>query len=277
MPPLNDHKDYKIVGDEVDLLHPVPPLPPDFDDDFEDLTEQLRDLPIVQINPDVHYVKKGKYASEIRALLACQGGSCPGVPESAHIIQLLGKSPAGELVFEKHDNHYLLWEVFPLSKYKRWILQVIEGLRCLHSHGLVHRDLRTDNLVFTYGKHDAIVIDLQCRRGNRLAPEVSRGHVLDAGWSVKSDIYDLGYLIKSMVYCTTPVTNLVEWPVPYPLDMIVDACTRVKPDDRPTLDEVAAMVDGMEDTCADCGPQNQHGIKLDDMLDNMFDGLSGAC
>jgi hypothetical protein len=35
-----------------------------------------------------------------------------------------------------------------------------------------------------------VFCDLEGRWGNRLAPEVSREPVLDAGWTKKSDIYD---------------------------------------------------------------------------------------
>jgi hypothetical protein len=49
-----------------------------------------------------------------------------------------------------------------------------------------------------------------------------------------------------MVYGNTPITPVVEWPVPYPLDGIVAACTRDLPEERPTLEEVYTMVSQIE-------------------------------
>lgn len=253
MPALDTSRAYDMVGDEVRPLPAAPPLPVVEEDDTEDTSEILATLPTVEVDPEVHFVKKGKYASEIRNLLACQGASCPGVPRSGHVVQLLGTSRAGELVFRKLRPRYILAPVArPLATYKTWILQAIEGLRCLHSVGIVHRDLRLDNVVFspnaaatTGGCEDLVIIDLESRWGNRRAPEISREPgLLDAGWTEKSDIYDLGYLIKDMIYGNAPITIPVQedWRVPPPLDDIVEACTRASPEERPSLDELSVMV-----------------------------------
>jgi Protein kinase domain len=241
LPVLNG--DHEIIGDQIHPLEHATPPPSDLDDDSEDLSAVLASLPMIEVDPNKHFVKKGKYKSEIWNLLKCQGGSCPGVSKSIHVIQLLGKSSDGELVFEKFKPRYVLAFVNTLAAYKTWILQVISGLKYLHSLGIVHRDLRIDNLIFSSDTSRVLICDLEGRWGNRLAPEVSREPVLDAGWTEKSDIYDLGYVIKGMIYGNTPITNLLEWPVPPPLDTIVEACTCDVPGERPSLDELYAMVD----------------------------------
>ncbi|KAK0741737.1 kinase-like domain-containing protein [Apiosordaria backusii] len=245
LPPLDPGGDYNIIGDDIHRLVNPPPLPC-FEDDSEDISAALASLPEIEVDPDAHFIKKGKYATEIQNLLACQGGSCPGVPKSAHVIRLLGKSLYGELVFEKFTPRYVLAAVHPLSKYKAWILQLIDGLRCLHSLEIIHRDLRIDNLVFSRDNSRLLICDLESRWGNRLAPEISRRPVLDAGWTKKSDIYDLGMTIKGMIYGNTPITNLVEWHAPPPLDDIVASCLRISPEDRPSLDEVYDMVENIK-------------------------------
>ena len=53
--------------------------------------------------------------------------------------------------------------VHPLGSYKAWILQVIVGLRCLHSPGIVHRDLRIDNLLFSPDGSRLLICDLESR------------------------------------------------------------------------------------------------------------------
>ena len=237
--------DYEINGDQIHLLKHVPPIP-DVDDDSEDLSAALESLLTIVVDSHKHFVKKGKYESEIRNLLKCQGGSCPGVPQSSHIVQLLGKSSEGELVFHKLKPRRTLSFIHPLATYRNWILQVISGLKCLHSLGIVHRDLRIDNLVFASDDSHVLICDLESRWGNRLAPEISRNPVLDAAWSTMSDVYDLAYVIQGMIYGNIPITNVLEWPVPRPLDAIIEACTRDVPEERPSLDELYAMVEKIE-------------------------------
>ncbi|EEH06852.1 conserved hypothetical protein [Histoplasma capsulatum G186AR] len=237
--------DYEVVGDQLRPLEHAP-LPPELDDDSEDLSALLALLPVVKVDTNKHFTKKGKYKSEIQNLLKCQGGSCPGAPKSNHIIQLLGKSSEDELVFEKFRARYTLALVYTLAVYKSWILQLISGLKCLHSLGIVHRDLRIDNLVFSSDGSRLLICDLESRWGNHLAPEISHEPVLEAGWTEKSDIYDLGYVIKGMIYGNVPITHQVEWHVPEPLDAIVDACTHDVPEERPSLDDLYDMVNEID-------------------------------
>ncbi|KAJ2986937.1 hypothetical protein NUW58_g4791 [Xylaria curta] len=233
---------YNITGNDIRPLASPPPLP-DFQDDSEDISNALAALPVVAVDPNQHFVKRGKYTSEIHNLIACQGGSCPGTRKSPHVIQLLGRSYQGELVFEKLVPRYVLAAVHPLSTYKDWILQLVDGLCYLHSLDIVHRDLRIDNLLFSRDGSHLVICDLESRWGNRLAPEISRLSTLEANWTKASDVYDLGVTIKGVLYGNTPITNLVEWKVPAPLDKIVEACTRVLPVDRPSLDEIRDMME----------------------------------
>ena len=240
---------YEILGDEIRVLETVPALPR-LEDDSEDLRAALVSLPVIEPDSSKHFLKAGKYVSEIQNLLKCQGGSCPGTPVSPHIIQLLGKSPDRKLVFKKFYPRVALVYINPLKQFKTWLLQLISGLKTLHSLGIVHRDLRIDNLVFSVDHSEMFIIDLEGRWGNQQAPELSREPTLDAGWTEKSDIYDLGKLIKCMVYGNAPDTGAVEldWAIPSPLDSLVEACTRKVPEQRPSLDELYTMVDSIKVT-----------------------------
>ena len=250
LPTLDSKLSYEIIGDEIRRIEQAP-LPPseeeDDSDDNESINEALATLPVVQVDSNKHFVKRSRYVSEIQNLLLCQGGTCPGVPKSAHIVHLLGKSTNEELVFQKLNPRYILATVYPLSVYKAWILQLIDGLRCLHSLAIVHRDLRIENLVFTPDNSRLLICDLESHWGNRQAPEISRQPILNAGWTKKSDIYDLGYVIKGLIYGNAPITNQVEWHVPPPLDAIVAACTHDSPTERPNLDVLSAMVSKIEE------------------------------
>lgn len=193
------------------------------------------------------FLKKPKYESEIVNLLKCQGG-CPGEPLSSHITQLLGRTTDGALVFPRYIQHTLPLHGGRLDNLKQWLLDVIEGLKCLHSLDIVHGDIRIANVVFSHDHQRLLICDLEGRWGNRKAPEVLYNKSLDCGWSKKSDIYDIGPLIKGFVYANAPINNAVEWPVPPPFDDLVAACMRPAPDDRPSLDELKTMVEKIDTT-----------------------------
>jgi hypothetical protein len=239
--------DFEIHGETVRLIEAAP-LPPEREDDTEDISLQLLLLPEVQVDEAQHHVKKGKYLSEVNNLLKCQSGSCSGARKSSHIIHLLGKSSKGELVFEKLLPRFLVLPRYcSVAIYKRWVQHMVAGLRCLHSLGIIHRDLHIENLLFTADGQNLVLGDVEGRWGQRSAPEISREDTLDAGWTEKSDIYDIGVCIKCIIYANIPVTSQVEWPIPPPFDRIVEACLRKDPLERPTLDELEAMLEEIEE------------------------------
>jgi serine/threonine protein kinase len=243
LPSVSGH--CEIDGDNIRPLDHCLKHPKLEEGDSEDVSELVAELPVVAVDQSKHFVKKGKYRSEVQNFIKCQGGSVPGRPLSSNVIQLLGRSSNGELVFEKlRSNRETFYRSHTLDVYKSWILQLINGLECLHNVGIVHRDLRSDNIVFSEDGKRLLICDLESRWGMRLAPEVAlRGGIEDSGWSPMSDIYDIGGCIKSMVYANHPLTNFVEWPVPHPLQAIVDACMRPAAGERPSLAELREMVD----------------------------------
>ena len=242
----------EFFGDDVRDLDVLIPLPDEENleedvDDTDDISAELKLLPLVVIDKSKHAVKKCKYRSEIYNLLKCQGGKCPGSPLSQHIVQLLGKSKKDELVFEKlMPRAHILGRFCSLAIYKNWILQLIEALSALHGLGIVHRDLRVDNIVFSEDGQRLVVCDLETHWGMRSAPEIPLDGGLDNFWTEKTDIFDVGLCIKSFVYANHPITEQVEWPVPSPLDTIVKACTHTTPHQRPSLHELRAMVEKIE-------------------------------
>ncbi|KAJ5159102.1 uncharacterized protein N7500_008753 [Penicillium coprophilum] len=240
LPLIKGH--FEINGDVIRQIT-NPPQPPNREEDSEDLTPILARLPEIEVDPLRHFTKKGKYRSEVENLLKCQGGSCPGTPLSPHIIQLLGKSPVGELVFEKLDPRYFaLGRFCSIAIYKKWILHIITALKVLHSLGIVYRDLHIDNLLFSRDGQTLVLADLEGRWGRRSAPEIVLEDTLNSNWTEKSDIYDIGIVIKCIIYANIPMTSEVEWPIPPPFDRIVGACTRTNSAERPDLSELEAML-----------------------------------
>lgn len=193
---------FEIDGDKIRPLGHFLEYPAVEEDDSEDVSELVSKIPLVDVDPAKHFVNRGKYRSKIENLTSCQGGSIPGHPLSSHIAQLLGKSANGDLVFEKlSPSAYILSRFSSLALYKRWILQLIDTLECLHSLGIVHRGLRIDELVFANNSKRLVVCDLESHWGEREALEVAFwGGLDDSGWTTKSDIFDLGNCIKGMVY-----------------------------------------------------------------------------
>jgi hypothetical protein len=82
----------------------------------------------------------------------------------------------------------------------------------------------------------------------RNAPEIAWDDGIDSGWTFESDIFEIGTLIRRMIYANDPITQQIEWPVPAPFDKIVGACQRSDPQARPTLDEISAMLDAIDDS-----------------------------
>ncbi|KAK4096656.1 hypothetical protein N658DRAFT_480234 [Parathielavia hyrcaniae] len=234
-----------LDGHVIRSLDQCPSHPTEPEADFEDVSDLVFKLPLIDVDSSKHFTKKGKYKSEIENLLKCQGSACPGTALPPHLVHLLGASADGQLVFEKLSTRGpTLARFSSLETYKRWNLDIVDALSCLHSLGIVHRDLRIDNCLFTPEGSRLVVCDLESRWGQRAAAEIAcDGGVDDSGWTARSDIHDIGNCIKCMVYANAPITNQVEWPVPEPLQSVVVACMRTSPDDRPTLLELRRMVE----------------------------------
>ncbi|KAI1149887.1 kinase-like domain-containing protein [Nemania diffusa] len=247
LPQRSDH--YEIDGDEIHPLDAGLPLPEPDEDDSEDTDDLLASLPLVEVDRERHFVKKGKYRSEIVNLLKCQYGSCPGPPTtSKHIVQLLGKSAKGELVFDKFfPRQTVLTRFSDLATFKRWLLHLVDALESLHSANIVHRDLRVENFVFSRDGERLVVADLEEHWGQRGAPEIAKdGPPGRAGWTTMSDVYQIAQCIRCMVLGDVPRTSQYPVPIPKPLDAIADACSRTVPELRPTVPQLRRMLEAID-------------------------------
>lgn len=205
LPAMSGH--FEVDGDDIRPLDCCLKHPEVIEDDSEDVTELISKLPLVSVNPAKHFVKKAKYRSEVENLIKCQGGSVPGRPLSLNVIQLLGTSPDGQLVFEKLScSARTLHSFSSLAVYKSWILQLIDALHCLHSVGIVHRDLRADNLLFSNDGQRLVVCDLESRWGERRAPARGRLRGGLGGLGVEPFIRHIRYWKLHQKY------GIREWP-----------------------------------------------------------------
>lgn len=173
---------------------------------------------------------------------------------------LLEYVPGGSL-------YSILHKFGPLSQkvIKTYSYQIIKGLQYLHSHQVIHRDLKSPNVLVT---DDAVIklIDFGCSKRcedgeiNKsikgspywMAPEV----VLQQGHSFSSDIWSFGCLLIEMSTGKPPwseyskkavdVIKLISIPGKLPkfpqgptqLLELIAACINRNPEERPTADQI---------------------------------------
>ena len=188
-----------------------------------------------------------------------------------------------EHFFEDPENVYILLELCPnqslnemLRRRKRlhelevqcFTVQIISGLKYLHTHRVIHRDLKLGNL-FINEKMElklgdfglATKLDFEgerkrtiCGTPNYIAPEVLEGK---AGHSYEVDVWSLGVIIYTLIIGKPPFEtsdvkttykrirmNAYSFPDHIPIsDAAKDLITRIlnsDPKKRPTLDEMLA-------------------------------------
>ena len=179
-------------------------------------------------------------ADTFLALLDTSCAHLPRVYEAAQSEDRDGRTRS--IVLEEYiqgDTLGLLLEHAPLtgSQVKNITLQICDGLYALHSLGLVHRDIKPDNVVIC-GDH-AVLIDFDAaarddpnkEKDTRILGTVGYAPPEQYGISrtdYRSDIYALGVLINEMLTGKHPSEQLASgrW------GRIVQRCTMIHPRKR---------------------------------------------
>lgn len=265
---------------------PVPPsieelmLDP-FGDDVEDCSALLSTLPIVPMDEKLlvnhddaypspyflvlgneYFLKKPRRNLEIKKhLLLCPGLTSTTAPASfrdinhGNVINLLGTNPSRtHPVFPKLSQFWALLSYPPtITNIKDWSLQVVQGIEEMHSKTVIHSSLHLSNILFDDKTKEVVICGLGAGGdGGGFAPETARvddsnKSSVDRNVTVETDVYDLGGLIRGLIYCNNPFLRMMDWKVPRPFQEVVDFCMQEKKEDRPTLFEVRNMVERIAD------------------------------
>ena len=148
------------------------------------------------------------------------------------------------------------------SEGTRVIREVAWALGYAHGQGLVHRDVKPDNILLEHGSGRAIVVDFGIAAANGemfadtvmgtpefMSPEQAMGASTDA----RSDLYSLGatayyalsghlpfdgktaaQLLARQIHARAPMLNTVAATVPRKLASLVDSCLSKEPANRPS-------------------------------------------
>src|SRR5438067_10393937 len=177
------------------------------------------------------------------------------------------------IVFEYVDGmnlKELLDQVGPLDPREaiELALQVARGLSFAHENGLVHRDVKPQNVlidadgrakVTDFGIAHALDVDGMTITGtimgssNYIAPEQARGEPVDE----QSDIYSLGCVLY----------ELLTGEVPFDGDNFVAVAMRHVNDPVPSVREVRPGVPPHLDWAIRCAMAKDHGDRFDSMAD----------
>ncbi|KAF9518983.1 hypothetical protein BS47DRAFT_1388412 [Hydnum rufescens UP504] len=232
--------DLEIIGDSYSIIdHKEFVEEEGEEDDREDCSEELEDLPLISPDAALHFVKKPSYRSELLNLRRCKG--------SPHVVQLLGKTETGDLVFEKFPSDLFIFslrnpQMVTVATIKQFMLHLIDAVADIHSRGIIHRDLVLRNLLYSGDISKPVVIaDLQSRWGSGVcaAPEVRD----QKNFSTASDVYALSTCLMQFIVPVNPRHPFVEYPIPAPFDVIYKVCVQEEIHKRPSLAELRTMVE----------------------------------
>ena len=86
-------------------------------------------------------------------------------------------------------------------------MHIIAALKVLHSLGIVFHDLHIENLQLSNDGQTLVLAGIESRWGQLSTPEIVLEDRLASNWTGKSDIYDIGVVIKSIIYANVSMTS----------------------------------------------------------------------
>ncbi|KAL3138988.1 hypothetical protein ABBQ32_005793 [Trebouxia sp. C0010 RCD-2024] len=201
------------------------------------------------------------------------------IPFDKRIVRLYGSCSLDSNILlvlefmEGGDLHNALQELSTAPQLSWYInganvaLDVIKGLRFLHSHNIVHRDIKSGNILLSKDCDSAKICDVGLARIMSNTSITSSSHnvmttfpyaapeiLLCERSNHRADIFSFGVLLWELITQETPQRgNLRDLQVPQEcpqvISDVVEACTSQLPMDRPTTQQIIYVIESsMTDT-----------------------------
>lgn len=159
-------------------------------------------------------------------------------------------------------------EIYPV-RLVSWAKQIASGMQYLHSNKIIHRDLKSPNILIGIDKTVKISDFGTCREWNEIstkmsfagtvawmAPEIIRNEAC----SEKVDIWSFGVVLWELLTCETPYKDVdssaIIWGVgsdslqlpipsscPYGFKLLLKQCWSAKPRNRPSFKQILAHLE----------------------------------
>ena len=189
----------------------------------------------VKLYGKLHFLKrlKPQYAGDIRYQEAFRKEFETGYRlEHPNIVRYLSLSDDG-ILMEYVDGETLSQRLYSHPDYfeskkntEKFLRQLLDAVACLHSHQVLHLDLKPDNILLTRINSDVKLIDLGCcytdtfvdtqgRTNGFAAPEQLSGGAVDE----RTDIYAIGKILEKL-------------PRRHIYNKVIARCTAESPEDR---------------------------------------------
>lgn len=160
--------------------------------------------------------------------------------ESDDDVYILMEYVAGETLLQRLDDGEVTAE-----QAQTWFVQLLEGLRALHREGIVHLDIKPDNLLISSVNQHLVIADLgYCHQDSYLAPVgKTRDYAAPelshkgATINVRADIYSAGRVLQEMMRGGASRTGVISVP-DWSKEVVARCCAENPADRNASVDEV---------------------------------------
>ncbi|MGD7008129.1 serine/threonine protein kinase [Metabacillus sp. 84] len=170
------------------------------------LARRLEDqqVVLVKIAKKIGRKTRKSFERESRILSLLENKGAPGLYEFINeedacclVIEYKKGSTFEDLIFEDGCMYTESESIVLLNR-------IIEELAPIHSHGIVHRDLRIPNILLYKGDVSIIDFGLAGSVNEKAIFRLSRNRKRFREFSFKSDFYSLGHLLLFLLYSSYP-------------------------------------------------------------------------
>eukprot|EP00026_Physarum_polycephalum_P017687 Phypoly_transcript_18994.p1 GENE.Phypoly_transcript_18994~~Phypoly_transcript_18994.p1 ORF type:complete len:224 (+),score=30.64 Phypoly_transcript_18994:1-672(+) len=188
-------------------------------------------------------------------------GMCIKIPNLCIVTELLDR---GSLSFILYSDEQISWK-----RRVQFAIDIANGLKYLHAHNIIHRDVKSPNMLvgsdwtvkigdfgFSRIKVEHTTMT-QCGTVAWTAPEIFSG----SHYSEKADIYSFGIILWELIYRkkpwdglnamriihevelgNRPPTHYVPTDTPLQITKLMEACWGYESEKRPSITEILATL-----------------------------------